>query len=208
MLAILPQRNATVGILTVDLFVPLVYDFWFSFALQIGLTVPSIKPKQFGKALPFFLIASSAYVWSNGGLIKVWFHAVKRWWFLELFGQTDGLGHGTYKGMVILRLREDKGLHFLPIQFLVHMCKSQAASLLGREEVCLFFENEILPSTHFRGVLSGQSFRNFSWENLLQASYNGKVHLLKYLHHRNLGATSNTRTFLKVAIACSKVRNK
>ena len=190
MLAILPQRNATVGILTVDLFVSFAYDFWFSFALQIGLTVPSMKPKQFGKALPFFLIASSAYVWSNGGLIKVWFHAVKRWWFLELFGQTDGLGHGTYKGMVIF---QDKGLHFLAIQFLVHMCKSQATSLLGREEVCLFFENEILPSTHFRRVLPGQNVCKFGRKNRDSLSCwhhtTVKIHLLKCLHHCNLGAT-------------------
>ena len=58
---------------------PVVYILWFSCGLQMGLTVPFMKPKQLGKALPFILIAS-AYVWSKGRLIKVWFHAFKRWW--------------------------------------------------------------------------------------------------------------------------------
>ena len=70
---------------------------------------------------------------------------------------------------------------------------SQAASLPLREVVCPFFENEILPNTHFRRVLPGQNARNFGRENRDSLSCwhhtTVKIHLLKCLHHRNLEAT-------------------
>ena len=73
------------------------------------------------------------------------------------------------------------------------MYKSQATSMPLREEVCLFFENEILPNTHFRRVLPGQNVGNFGRENRDSSIYwhhtTVKIHLLKCLHHRNLGAT-------------------
>ena len=79
-LAITPQGNATDWYFKLwTLLWPLYTILWFSCGLQMGLTVPYMKSKQFGKALPFLRIAS-AYVWSRGGLIKVWFHAVKWWW--------------------------------------------------------------------------------------------------------------------------------
>ena len=37
----------------------------------------------------------------------------------------------------------------------------QVTFLPGREELCPFFENEILPDTHFRRVLPGQNVRTF-----------------------------------------------
>ena len=71
------------------------------------------------------------------------------------------------------------------------MYKSRATSLPLREEVCPFFENEILPYTHFRRVLPGQNARNFGRENRDSLScwhhITVKIHLQKCLHYRNLG---------------------
>lgn len=105
---------------------------------------------------------------------------------------------------MLVFLRQDKGLQFCRIQSLVHIYNSQADSLPLREVVCPFFENEILPNTHFRRVLPGQNARNFGRENRDSLSCwhhtTVKIHLLKCLNHRN-----NSRTFLKVAIALSKL---
>ena len=51
---------------------------WFSPGLQMGLTVPSINPKQLSSAAPLFLVAS-AYICSFGGSNSSWFHSVMPW---------------------------------------------------------------------------------------------------------------------------------
>ena len=61
---------------------PLYTTSWRSTGQHIGLTVPSMNPKQFLKGAPW-ADSELAYLWRGGGIIIWWFHCVNPWPWLS-----------------------------------------------------------------------------------------------------------------------------